>query len=280
MATAAIPLRQLPSNVNAQQAVIPRHPHAAYVDIRQKFDLQIAELIAQAHRPTEAFLSDQDRIEMAKRMKVLKDFLCACVAANPTWPSGKKRFSHPDFPGLHKITKLFEILRDAVRATKQSRGLDICHIGHGMKIIFHFIELDKKAKGSERISADGEYSNELGRISREHWARIWRDQASIGIGQVYGYRRDMVIRAADAGLLMGEEAFSSSYLENERQQQIKDREGLAVTHEAYIRALAGTALAYQQANAAFRAPAPTPMLVSIPGHDGLAMRAPNGVYYN
>ncbi len=279
MATAAIPLRQLPSNVNTQQAVTTRHPHAAYVDIRKNFDVQIAELIALAHRPTETFLSDQDRIEMAKRMKVLKDVLCACVAANPTWPSGKKRFSHPDFPGLYRITKLFEMLRDTVRATKKQRGLDICHIGFGMKIIFHFIELDKKAKGSERISADGEYSNELGRISREHWARIWRDQASIGIGQVYGYRRDMVIRAADAGLLMGEEAFSSSYLENERQQQIKDREGLAVTHEAYIRALAGTALAYQQANAAFRAPAPTPMLVSVPGRDGLAIRAPNGVYY-
>ncbi len=43
-----------------------------------------------------------------------------------------------------------------------------------------------------------------------------RDKASYGIGQIYGERYAMVKRAADQGLLVGEEALSADYLQKEK----------------------------------------------------------------
>ena len=129
------------------------------------------------------------------------------------------------------------------------------------------------------------YANALGEIIQEHWGKIWRNPASYGIGQIYAERRDMVFRAIDNNQLVVEEDLSANYLQDEKTEQARTIKSTEKAKAGYSRALAGTALAYQQANSAFRAPPATSMIVAnpywTPSNDAsyVAMRAPNGVYY-
>ena len=122
-------------------------------------------------------------------------------------------------------------------------------------------------------------------FSLEHWPKIWRDQASYGIGQIVSERVDMVFRAIDNNQLVVEEDLSANYLQGEKTEQARAIKSTEEAKAGYQLALAGTALAYQQANAAFRAPPATSTIVAnpywTPSNDAsyVAMRAPNGVYY-
>ncbi len=236
--------------------------------------LALRELIRQAHLPDVAVVTDNQQREMALKSRVLRQILvgyktenneivAGCEAAKPKLFSSVKRFSHPQFQDTWEIQSLFEEFTRVTKAVKALRGgLDVSHLGEGIRIIHHFIAVQKVAKGSKKyIDAISHYSKELN-VSREHWGKICYDQASYGIGEIYSRRRDMVIEAADKDQLVIEEALPAEYLEAEKTEQDRCRANIPKLQAQATRALQGVNAARQAAMPRQLAPVQTGAIVT------------------
>ena len=253
----------------------------------QELALVLRDLINQAHMPDVAEVSESQKREMALKMRSLREILVDCEAAKPKLFSDVKRFSHPSllFKGKCEIKNLFEVLTQVANTVKAIRGgLELSHIGDGFRIIRYFsLKVIPVATGSKKyIDSLNHYSSELRNITREHWAKIWRDSASYGIGEIYKERVDMVFRAIDANQLMVEEALTPEYLEAEKKEQDRCRAAMPGLQAELNRAMQGSAAAYAQVYNGMRPPAQVSSIVPNPnwtpsnGAAYIAYRAPNG----
>ena len=243
------------------------------VRLPRKLSLAISELIRQAHLPNVAVATDSQQREMALKSRILRQILvgyetenheivAGCEAAKPKIFSTVQRFSHPQFEETWEIQKLFDELAIAAKAVKALRGgPELSHM-EGIRIIRHFLEIQKVAKGSKKITTIMHYSDELRKITRAHWEKIWRNPKDYGSGEIYGERIDVAFRAIDANQLMVEEALSPEYLAAEKERQAKSRANIPKLQAQANRALQGVNNARQAAMPRQVAPMQTGAIVT------------------
>lgn len=109
-------------------------------------------LINEAHMPQLSVVTEEQRWLMAGKMEYLREFLLSCKPADPTFIGSKKCFMHPcDTSSKYQITKLFKGLHETIKAVKNIRdGLELSHIGEGLRISYYFIDVRKAAKGKRK----------------------------------------------------------------------------------------------------------------------------------
>ena len=247
-------------------------------------------LINAAHMPQLSVVTDEQKRLMMGEMEYLREFLLSCKPADPTFIGSKKCFMHPcDTSSKYQITKFFKGLHETIKAVKKIRGgLELSHIGEGQRIVSHFVKVQKDAKGKERITADLDYVMDLRKVTESHWGKICNDPASYGIGEIYGERYHMLMRAVNAGQLVVEEALSPEYLEAEWSENEATKERRIAGRVGLARAYQASAAAYQQVYSGINQPvrqAPTPTSQIVPNpyygiggnYSAVAFRQPGGL---
>ena len=239
---------------------------------------QINRLIERAFIPLGAKMevSDHGRYFMATNMEDLKDLILECFPAAPSVPKNKMKFQSPRYPCESlKIQSLFKKLLRAAMPVK-GRGFEAFHLVWGYKIERYMVmDVKKKANGSG-LSVDSRTFACLLLDAGKKRHEILLPKLP-PCDTIMGEAFKMLERAVEAGKYSAQEETTAKIYDDQRiyaESAEYVRQNAARTNAN----IAATGRAIAQATAIAPPPAIS-MLVSIPGHDGLVMRAPNNVYY-